>query len=118
MRISVCVIILAFCRPACSCWYQSKNKAFNHIHHFLTQHGMNGDPWDPTIGITRNCLEQVVHDAPIAVGWLINKVDGVDGVFKHCDTNKDGLIYIEEAREAKYCVDDCWKQMSVQTFLN
>lgn len=101
-----------------ACWYQSKDKPFRHITSFLKHHGMDGKPWDPSIGITRKCLDHVVKDAPSGIGWLVKKVHGVDGVFNDCDTNGDGLIYIDEARHAKKCVDSCWKHVAVQTFLN
>ena len=86
-----------------ACWYQSKKTAFKKIVNFLEKHGMDGQPWDQTVGITRLCLEHVVEDAPSAVGWLIKKVHGVDGVFADCDTNGDGLIFIKEAYKNPHC---------------
>lgn len=101
-----------------ACWYQSKKNAFKKIVKFLEQHGMDGQPWDRTVGVTRLCLEHVVEDSPSAVEWLVNKVHGVDGVFADCDTNGDGLIFIEEAYKNPHCAGSCWKQIGIETFLN
>ena len=100
-----------------SCWYQSKKPAFTKIVKFLEKNGADGQPWNRSVGITHRCLEHVVEDAPSVVGWLIKKVHGVDGVFEDCDTNNDGLIFIEEAYKNPHCADSCWKQIAIQTWL-
>lgn len=105
-------------KPVIGCWYQSKHSAFQHIERFLETHGVDGEDWNPSVPITRKALEGVVHDAPGAVGWFIEKVNSVDGVMNDCDSNNDGLIYIDEAKKAEHCVDSCWKQVALQAFLN
>jgi hypothetical protein len=117
MRFSL-VLFAAVLVSTNACWFQSKKSAFRHITHYLKKKGMDGNPWDPSVGITRKALHHVVNDAPGAVKWIIKKVHGVDGVMKDCDANNDGFIYIDEAKKAKHCVDSCWKQLGIQTFLN
>ena len=105
-------------RASTACWYQSKDRAFNHIKTFLERHGSNGQPWNPSVGITRSALDHVVKDAPSAVQWIVKKVHGVDGVMKDCDSNNDGLVFLDEAKKANKCADSCWKQIGITTFLN
>lgn len=72
---------------------------------------------DPASGLSREELESVVDDLPSAARWVVNKIHGVEGVLRDCDTDNDGVIYMNEALSAKHCADSCWKQIALSMFL-
>lgn len=94
------------------CWYQSKKPTLHHIESYLLKIGK-----DPASGLSREELESVIDDLPSAARWVVNKIHGVEGVLKNCDTDNDNVIHMKEALDAKHCADSCWKQMALSIFL-
>lgn len=112
MHLRCLLAFLFVSRTVDACWYQSKDPAMRAIETFMHKIKRNIDN-----GVSRKDLNSVVKNAPSPVGWLIQKIDGVEGILHDCDTNSDGVIYKDEALNAVNCGDSCWKQIAVQTFL-
>ncbi len=111
--VALCIFTILGATCSEACWFLSKSTTLKHIESYMQKIGENTDE-----GVPRNELEIIVRDAPSAVGWLVRKVHGVDGVIRDCDTNQDDVITLNEARQAKHCVDSCWKQVGIRTLLN
>lgn len=114
----MCKMWLVVVAPLClltatdGCWYQSKKPAVQNVERYLRKVGK-----EPSKGISRAQLESIAENAPSALGWFIKKVDGVEGVLKDCDIDGDGVIHLEEMMHATQCLNSCWKQIGITTFL-
>ena len=95
------------------CWFTSKTDALKHITNYMNTHG---HPMDH--GLTRKDFTDIVEDMPASLSWIVRKVGGINAVMTKCDTDDDGTVYIPEAKAAKHCLTDCWKQSAILTFLN
>ena len=66
---------------------------------------MDGDPWDPSVGITRTALDHVVNDAPNAQKWSIKKDHCLDDVMTDCDANRDRHLFVTAATKGTELVN-------------
>jgi len=112
MRITHLVIFLLACVHAEGCWFRSKDSSLNRIKSYMRKIGKK-----VSHGLDRKDLNDVIRTAPAGVAWAIKKVSGVEGVLKDCDTNHDGVIHFAEAKSSTHCLESCWKQSAILTFL-
>ena len=105
-------LLLLFLASARACWFQSRNNAVEHLLAYVASEGVDVD-----VGFTREDISKALLDLPTAASWIAVKVGGAGEIMKRCDLNGDGVVRVEEIVKESDCLNSCWKQMAIKTFL-
>ena len=106
-------LILLLSTLSCdACWFQGRAKSVNKILDWTKKGGMNIDR-----GISKAQLQSAISTLPSAIAWAIHKAGGVNDIMKRCDLDGDGIIFAEELIQESDCMNACWKQIAVTTFM-
>ena len=95
-----------------ACWFSSKSGAIKSIKKYM--HKIDRDPEQ---GLDRIDFDDIIKDIPGSIRWAVRKLGNIDGVFKRCDYDGDGIIKVSEAEKSKHCIEACWKSLAIETFL-
>ena len=112
MKRLVTVVFLTCLTVANACWFQERADAANKIVAFAKKHRFPVEK-----GCTDKDLTKAIEKLPKAMAWVIKKADGPKAIMARCDLNKDGKITQDEIYMESDCLNACWKQVAIQTFL-
>ena len=95
-----------------ACWFQKRTAAADKLVAFCKK---NHFPVEK--GCTKKDMEKAIAKLPKAMAWAVNKADGPVAIMKRCDLNGDGKITLAEIYTESDCLNACWKQLAIQTFM-
>ena len=95
-----------------ACWFQSREKSVNLISKFARESG-----FDVARGVSRHDLDKGIALLPTGISYVVSKAGGVQEIMKRCDLNGDGYVHLAEIQVESECLNACWKQIAINTFL-
>ena len=106
------LFLLMMLATANACWFQSRKSSVEHLISFAKKQHVDVDT-----GITESDLVKVMNLIPSSLSWAVGKSGGAASIMKRCDLNGDGVIHAEELWKESECLNSCWKQVAISTFL-
>lgn len=95
-----------------ACWFQSRSTAANTIIAWAKTRGIDVDK-----GCRKSDLQHGIDRLPSGIAWVVKKAGGVEHIMKRCDLDHNGKITTDELLRESDCLNACWKQVAVTTFL-
>jgi hypothetical protein len=106
------LILILFLRTANACWFQPRTNAVKKLVAFCKKHHFPVEK-----GCTIHDLNKAISKLPAAMAWVIKKAEGPEAIMARCDLDGDGKVTLEEIYTESECLNACFKQAAIQTFL-
>lgn len=108
----VFILVLSMLNTTDACWFQKRTKAADKVVAFCKKHHFPVEK-----GCSEKDMNKAIAKLPKTMAWVINKADGPKAIMARCDLNGDGKITREEIYMESDCLNSCWKQIAIQTFM-
>ena len=108
----ITLLLLVALSGANACWFQKRDKAAKRLVAWVEKKGIN-----PRFGANIGDIERAILQLPSGIQWVVKKAGGAQAMFDRCDLNKDGRIKVDEIWQESNCLNSCWKQIAVTTFM-
>jgi|TARA_B110000914_G_scaffold165698_1_gene146219 hypothetical protein len=109
----ITILLLVALSGANACWFQKRDKAAKTLVAWVEKRGIDGFGRGANIGD----IDRAILQLPSGIQWVVKKAGGAQAMFDRCDLNKDGRIKVDEIWQESNCLNSCWKQIAVTTFL-
>ena len=95
-----------------ACWFQSRGSTVRRLVRFASKQGVDIDA-----GFTAEALDDALRKLPSGISWASTKAGGTAKIMQRCDLDGDGFIRVSELFQESECLDSCWKQVAIASFL-
>ena len=72
---------------------------------------------DLDVGLSEAALGNILDTLPTGIAWAAQKAGGTAAIMRRCDLDNDGFVRGDELLRESACIDSCWKQVAIGTFL-
>jgi hypothetical protein len=95
-----------------ACWFQTRTAAADKVVAFCKKHNFPVEK-----GCSKHDMNEAISKLPKAMAWVIKKADGPAAIMARCDLDGDGKITKEEIYMESDCLNACWKQIAIVSFM-